>query len=524
MADSAWQKVCRDADLQEGVPRMVKVGDDDVYLVRLDGTVRAVGNKCPHYECPLNEGALVGHVVVCRCHDARFDVTTGRMVSPPALNDLPVYPVRIEAGDVLVGPVEKARFPKAEGTDTRTFMIVGAGAAGNAAAETLRREGFAGRIVMITPENDPPYDRPNLSKEFISGKAKPEWMPLRSVKFYQNQKIEVMTGVSAVSLDAKKKTVTLLGGVEMSFDKVLIATGSAPRTLPIPGADGEACFNLRSFADARAILEAAAGAKKAVLIGAGFIGMELASSLGERGLAVDVVAPEALPFAQLVGERVATWLKTRHQEKGVTFHLGATVRQISGPRGAKAVSLADGTRLEADLVVFGTGVAPVVGWLSSAELVKDGGVPVNERLETAAPDVYAAGDIAIVPDPIDGRPTRIEHWVVAERQGQHAARSMLGSTTRYDEVPFFWTRQTGVSLKHVGSTGTWDALAFRGDVEAGKFVAGYYRKGALVAAAGVGLHTDLTAVELMLRKRLALPAEALSDMGVDLLARAKAAP
>jgi apoptosis-inducing factor 3 len=521
MADSAWQKVCRDSDLVEGVSRTVKAGDDDVLLVRVEGAVRAVGNKCPHYECPLNEGALVGRVVVCRCHDARFDVTTGRMVSPPALNDLPVYPVRIENGDVLVGPAEKARFPKTEGTDPRTFLIVGAGAAGNAAAETLRREGFAGRIVMITAESDAPYDRPNLSKEFMSGKAKPEWMPLRSAKFYQNQKIEVLTDTRVTALDPRKKTVTLAGGAEMSFDKALVATGGAPRSLPIPGADGEGCFNLRSFADARAIMAAAAAAKKVVLIGAGFIGMELASSLGERGLRVDVVAPEALPFAQLVGERVATYLKKRHEEKGVSFHLGATVRQISGARGAKAVILADGTRLDADFVILGTGVLPDVGFLAGTDLVKDGAVPVNERLETAAPDVYAAGDIAIVPDAIDGRGTRIEHWVVAERQGQHAARSMLGSTARYDEVPFFWTRQTGISLKHVGSTGAWDALSFRGDVEAGKFVAGYYRRGALVAAAGVGMPTELTAVEMMLRRRMPLPSETLSDSAVDLLARVR---
>jgi apoptosis-inducing factor 3 len=523
MADSTWQKVCRDSDLPEGISRMVKVGDDDVLLVRVEGTVRAVGNKCPHYDCPLNEGTLVGTVVVCRCHDARFDVTTGRMVSPPSLNDLPVYPVRIEDGDVLVGPAEKARFPKAEGTDPRTFLIVGAGAAGNAAAETLRREGFAGRIVMITAESDGPYDRPNLSKEFMSGKAKPEWMPLRSAKFYQNQKIEVLTDTRVTSLDPRKKTVTLSGGVQMPFDKALIATGGVPRSLPIPGADGEGCFNLRSFADARAIMEAAAAAKKVVLIGAGFIGMELASSLGERGLEVDVVAPEALPFARLLGERVAMYLRKRHEGKGVVFHLGATVREVSGSRGAKAVILADGTRLEVDFVILGTGVQPAVEYLAGTDLVKDGAVPVNERLETAAPDVYAAGDIAIVPDAIDGKGTRIEHWVVAERHGQHAARAMLGSAGRYDEVPFFWTRQTGISLKHVGSTGAWDALAFRGDVEAGRFVAGYYRTGVLVAAAGVGLPTELTAIELMLRRRMSLPAEALSDPGVDLLARVRGA-
>ena len=516
-----WQKVCRESDLAEGSPRLVKAGEDDVLVVRVGGRVFAVGNKCPHYECPLNEGVLLGSVVVCRCHDARLDVTTGKVISPPALNDLPVYPVRVENGDVLVGPAEKPLFPKAEGADPRTFLIVGGGAAGNAAAETLRREGFAGRIVMVTPEGDLPYDRPNLSKEFMSGEAKPEWMPLRSARFYETNKIEVIAGTRVVSVDPRRKSAGLADGRVLPFDKALLATGAVPRVLTVPGADGEGCYRLRSFADARAIVEAAAAAKRTVLVGAGLIGLELASSLRKRGLAVDVTAPQALPFAHIVGDRIAAYLKSRHEENGVAFHLGARVTRISGSPGAKEVALSDGRTLRGDFVVFGLGVRPALDYLGGTDLVQEGAVPVNLQMQTRHPDVYAAGDIAFVSDPAGAGGQRIEHWVVAERQGQHAARAMLGSSARYEEVPFFWTRQTGVSLKYVGLAREWDQIAYRGEVEKGKFLAGFYRKGALVAAASMGMSDETTAVEVLLRRRLPLPAAKLADARVDLLAMAR---
>jgi len=521
VSEPEWRKVCRQEDLPEGKPLLVRAGEDDVCLVLLEGTVYAIGDKCTHYECPLNEGLVDGGVVTCKCHDARFDMRTGRALSAPALNDLPVFPVRVDAGDVLVGLVEKPRFPKPHGSDARTFLIVGGGAAGNAAAETLRREGFAGRIAMITAEGDLPYDRPNLSKEFMSGDAKPEWMLLRSAKFYANQNIEVLTDTRVQSIDPGRKTVSLSTGQTLSYDKALLATGAAPRKLPVPGADGEGCYQLRSFADGRLIAEAAANAKRALLIGSGFIGMELASSLRKRGLDVVVVSPEAVPFAKVVGEKVAAVLRARHEKDGVTFLSSASVSQISGAKGAKTIVLLDGRQLEADFVVYGIGVQPAVEYLHRTDMVENGAVPVDGTLRTKHADLFAAGDIAEVRDALSGTSVRTEHWVVAERQGQHAARAMLGSNALYSEVPFFWTRQTGASLKYVGFAPQWDETVYRGDLEKGKFLAGYYAGGTLVAASAMGMPNEITAVKLLIEKKKALPPAKLADGSVDLLALAR---
>ncbi len=515
-----WVRACRESDLAEGVPKVVQVGDAAAYLVRLDGRLHAVANACPHYECDLNEGALIRNEIVCKCHDARFDVRTGRLLSPPALKNLATYPVRVMDGEVWLGPAEKAASPKVEGTDPAVFVIVGGGAAGNAAAETLRREGFAGRVILLSAEEDGPYDRPNLSKEFLAGTAKAEWMPLRSRKFYETQRIELRTGTKVSAVDPKSKTVTTAAGETIAFDKLLLATGAAPVAPAIPGAEGPGCFTLRSFADGRAVAAAAEGAKSVVLVGAGFIGLELASSFRERGLAVTVVAPEPVPLGRLLGDRVGGFLKAAHEAAGVAFRLGATVGRIAGPVGAKLVVLSGGMELAADFVVFALGVRPVVDYLEGAGLVRGGEVPVDGRLATAHPDIFAAGDLALVPS--IGGAVRSEHWVVAERQGMHAARSMLGSAAAYDEVPFFWTRQHKQGLHYVGSSRAWDETAVRGDIEAGKFLVGYYEKGRLAAAASLGMSNALIAVEYLMRRNAAPSAGQLADPSVDLLGLARA--
>jgi NADPH-dependent 2,4-dienoyl-CoA reductase/sulfur reductase-like enzyme/nitrite reductase/ring-hydroxylating ferredoxin subunit len=524
MDEAGWKSVARDSDIAEKALVVVTSGEDKILLVRIQGTVYAVGHECPHYQEKLEHGALFGTQVVCKSHFARMDVTTGRVIAPPAFNDLPVYPVKVENGEIWVGPVAKPKFPTpaaALGTDHRVFVIVGAGAAGNTAAETLRRHGFTGRILMITGETERPYDRPNLSKDFITGKAGEEWLPLRGPKFYPAQGIELLTGRAVVSMDTSKKVIVLQGGETISFDKALLATGGTPRKLPIPGSDGVGCYMLRTTADARAIVDAASKWKGVVLIGAGFIGLELASSLRDRGLEVTVVAPEALPLAHILGERVGAYVKSLHESREVRLLMGRTPVRIEGEPGAKVVVLADGARLSAGFVVIGLGIVPAVEYLSGTGLVEMGAVPVDERMQTRAPDIFAAGDMAAVPD-ADWERRRVEHWVAAQRQGQRAALGMLDRDPGRMEMDFFWTKQAGASLKYVGHAREFDQAVYRGVVEEGKFLAGYFRKGVLKAAATIGMALDLVAVERLMRFGAAPNAAQFADNGFDLMAAAKA--
>jgi len=538
MDESTWTRVAEESGLQEGVPVLVESGEDKILLVRLEGKVHAIGHECPHYQEKLENGVLFGRELVCKSHFARLDITTGKTIAPPAMNDLPTYPVKVENGSVYVGPAVKPKFPKPAqplGSDPRIFLILGAGAAGNTAAETLRRQGFAGRIVLITEEAERPYDRPNLSKDFITGKAGEEWLPLRGPKFYAAQGIELLTGRRVVSLDPVKKAARFEDGETLSFDKALLATGGSPRTLGIPGGDGEGCHLLRTAVDARALLAAALQQKSVVLVGAGFIGLELAGSLRERGLAVTVAAPEALPLAHILGERVGAFLKTLHEKKGVTFLMGRTLTRIEGPVGAKVLTFSDGTRIEAGFAVIGLGIKPAVDYLAGTSLVDAGAVPVDGRMQTRAPDIFAAGDMAAVPDR-DWGSRRVEHWVVAERQGRRAAICMLGGEAGTDEygdtrsgstpyvgedVSFFWSRQAGLSLKYAGYAKEFDQVVFRGVVEEGKFIAGYYRGGTLKAAATIAMAHELVAIERLMRHGAPPSADQLGDPGFDLMAAAR---
>ena len=525
MDESGWKSVAREADLGEGAPIVVEDGVDKILLVRIEGKIYAVGHECPHYQEKLEKGALFGTQIVCKSHFARVDVTTGRVVSPPALNDLPVYPVKVEAGEVFIGAAVKPKFPKpaaAIGSDPRVFLIIGAGAAGNMAAETLRREGFAGRILMLTEEDERPYDRPNLSKDFINGKAGEEWLPLRGPKFYPAQSIELLTGKQVVALDAAKKRVRLADGEVIAFDKALIATGGSPRPLSIPGGTGDGCLALRTTADARAILAAAVQSKKVAIIGAGFIGLELATSLQDRGLEVTVIAPEALPLARVFGDRIGAKIKAMHESRGVRMLMGTAVQGIGGGMGAKVITIS-GSKVEADFVVAGLGIQPRIGFLDGSGIVENGAVPVDERMQTRVPGIFAAGDIAALPDLDTGR-RRVEHWVAAERQGQRAARCMMDAEPGVMEVDVFWTKQAGASLKYVGHAAEFDQIAYRGVVEEGTFLAGYYRKGALLAAATIGMPLDLVAMERLLKYKAAPTAAQFTDGGFDLLSAARKVP
>jgi NADPH-dependent 2,4-dienoyl-CoA reductase/sulfur reductase-like enzyme/nitrite reductase/ring-hydroxylating ferredoxin subunit len=522
MEETGWRRVARESDLTENALVVVVQGEEKILLTRIQGNVYAVGHECPHYQEKLEKGALFGTQIICKSHFARMDVTTGRVIAPPAFNDLPIYAVKIENGEVWIGEAAKPKFPKppaALGSDARIFLIAGAGAAGSMAAETLRRQGFAGKVVMVTGESERPYDRPNLSKDFITGKAGEEWLPLRGPKFYSAQGIELLTGRKIVSLDTQNKIVTLEGGESIAFNKALLATGGNPRKLLIPGADGEGCYTLRTTIDARAIVAAASQWKSVLLVGAGFIGLELAGSLRDRGLEVTVIAPESVPLAHILGDRVGAYVKSLHEAREVRLLMGRTPARIEGAVGAKTVVLSDGARLTAGFIVIGLGIVPAVEYLSGTGLVENGAVPVDDGMRTRAPDIFAAGDIAALPD-VEAERRRAEHWVVAQRQGQRAALGMLGRNPGPMEIDFFWSRQAGMSLKYVGHAHEFDQTVYRGVVEEGSFLVGYFRKGVLKAAATIGMALDLLAVERLLWLGNAPSAAQIADPTFDLMAAA----
>ena len=495
-------------ELKDGEMKQVAAGGTNILLARVSGKYHAVGATCTHYGAPLAEGALSGERIICPWHHACFNVTTGDLEEPPALDALPRYEVRVENENVIVRLPEDApdrRTPPMTKTDTaadaRLFVILGGGAAGYAAAQTLREDGFKGRVVMVTRENRLPYDRPNLSKDYLSGHAEPEWMPLRPDEFFSANGIEVQRDKEVVRVDAKAKTISFKGGEQLAYDALLVATGGAPRTLQIAGSDLKNVLALRSFADSDVIIAAADRAQRAVVIGASFIGMEAAASLKIRGLEVTVVAPDKTPFEKTLGGEIGALFQKIHEDNGVQFRLGAKVARITGNGKVEAVELEAGERpeeIDADLVVAGVGVKPAMDFLVGVNLHKDGGVVVDEHLRAAA-DLYAAGDIAWFPSALTGERQRIEHWRTALQQGRIAARNMAGKNIAYSSVPFFWTRQFDSGLVYVGHATSWDEIIFQGDVSARDFLAFYVKDGRVLAVAGMNHEREMAAIEELMR-------------------------
>ncbi|UCF99621.1 MAG: FAD-dependent oxidoreductase [Spirochaetaceae bacterium] len=518
MENNDWIRALAESDLKEGIPSLVEVEDKKVLLLRAKGRIYACGNECSHYHAPLSDGLVVGHIVTCPWHNARFDIRDGRLQASPGLNDLSAFETKVEDGQIWLRQIGKGTIPMPEGEDDRTFLIVGAGAAGNAAAETLRREGFAGRIVMVTGEAYGPYDRTMLSKDLLSGEAPAKWLPLRGQKFYDRLNIELLLEKPVTAVDPADRSVTFADGASLKADKILLATGGKPRSFPVPGAELQGCYLLRSRHDAEAILAELEQAKTVVIVGASFIGLEVASSLRAREIEVHVVAPEKTPLAAVFGDQIGGRIKKTHEENGVDFHLGQTVKGFAGEERVSEVLLADGSRLKTDCVIIGVGIRPAVEFLESSGLVKDGAVPVNERLETSAEGVFAAGDIALVSGGRSGEPRRVEHWVEAGRQGMHAARCMLGSKESYREVPFFWSKQYGSSLRYIGHAPKYDRVVFRGKVTDKSFLAGFYLDSTLKAAATIGRNRELIRLGQLLQAGKSVSPDQLQDPGFDLLA------
>ncbi|HEX8557390.1 MAG TPA: FAD-dependent oxidoreductase, partial [Pyrinomonadaceae bacterium] len=486
-------------------------------LARVGGEFHAVGATCPHYGAPLAEGALCGARVVCPWHHACFDVTTGGLEEPPALDSLPRYEVRVERGRVLarVPCAAQDRVPprmsRRDPSDARLFVILGAGAAGYAAAQTLREDGFGGRVALLTREDRAPYDRPNLSKDYLQGHAEPGWMPLRPDEFYKEHDIELLCGREATRVDAAARTITFESGETLAYDALLVATGGSPRRLNIPSSDLRNICLLRGFSDADSIIETARRSKRCVVVGASFIAMEAAASLRQLGLDVTVVAPSREPFESVLGLEVGALFRRVHEERGVKFRLGSVVYRFEGTSAVEAVTLEDGGRIEADMVVAGVGVYPATGFLEGVTLQEDGGVVVDAHMR-AAEGLYAAGDIASFPDPRTGARARIEHWRTAQQQGRVAAHNMAGGQVAFDGVPFFWTRQFDTGLLYAGHAPRWDEIVYAGDVAAQDFLAFYVKGGRALAVAGVNRDRDMAALEELFRLNLLPEAKELADV------------
>jgi NADPH-dependent 2,4-dienoyl-CoA reductase/sulfur reductase-like enzyme/nitrite reductase/ring-hydroxylating ferredoxin subunit len=491
------------ADVAEGTMILGHIADEAVLLVRRGQEVFAIGAECTHYHGPLAEGILVEDTVRCPWHHACFSLKTGDALRAPALNPVPRWRVELRNGTVFVR--EKVEPTAGGARPTRqsapeAIVIVGGGAAGEAAAEMLRHEGYSGSITMLSDDDAPPCDRPNLSKDYLAGNAPEDWIPLRPPEFYNQHGIELRLGTRVVAIHADAREIELSDGSRHGYGALLLATGAEPVRLGVPGSDLPHIHYLRTLADSRALIAKAVASRRAVLIGASFIGLEVAASLRVRGLEVHVVAPEARPMETVLGPEVGDLIRQVHEEHGVVFHLGTTPTAFDG----NGVKLQSGERLEADFVVVGIGVRPRTALAEQSGITVDRGVMVNEYLETSIPGIYAAGDIARWPDRLTGEAIRIEHWVVAERQGQTAARNMLGARERFDAVPFFWTQQHDLLLNYVGYARQWDRIDIDGRLEAKDCTVTYRHGGRKLAVLTIGRDRDSLAAEIELEKALAL--------------------
>ena len=490
------------ADLAEGGMILGRVVGEAVLLARSGGAVFAIGAECSHYHGPLAEGVLVADTVRCPWHHACFSLRTGEALRAPALDPVPCWRVEQRDGRIYVREkLEPAARPAPTATPLRpeSIVIIGGGAAGNAAAEMLRREGYAGPVTMLSADDDGPYDRPNLSKDYLAGNAPEEWIPLRPREFYATRGIELKLGTRVVEIDPGTREIRLADSSRRDYGALLLATGAAPVRLGIPGADLPHVYYLRTLADSRAIVAAASAARRAVVIGASFIGLEVAASLRARGLEVHVVAPETHPMERLLGREVADLVRQVHDEHGVVFHLGTTPVSFEPSH----VTLQSGERLDTDFVVVGIGVRPETGLAEQAGIAVDRGVSVDAYLQTSVPGIWAAGDIAKWPDRLTGEKIRIEHWVVAERQGQTAARNMLGAGERFDAVPFFWTQQHDLLLCYAGHAAKWDRVEIDGSLAAKGCTVIYRDGGRKLAVLTIGRDSASLAAEIELEKMIA---------------------
>ncbi|WP_426202137.1 FAD-dependent oxidoreductase [Pseudomonas sp. TWP3-1] len=471
--------VARLTDVPDERGLQVQIGDCKIVLLRTAGQLRAFQGECPHAGAPLAEGALCNGRLICPWHKAAFRIEDGALCEPPALDSLKRYPLELRGDEVWVDdqPLPDPHTPPED--DPRTFVIVGAGAAGTACAAALREKGFGGRIVMIDREADAGYDRTVLSKFVLAGEMPPEEIPpLRDADFYREQRINRLQG-EVTALDAEAKTLHLRDGRALHYDAAVLATGAIPNQLQLPGADLPQVFVLRSKAQAESIINSAKPEQRAVIIGDSFIALECASALRQYGLEVTVLARHAIPFAAQFGEAVGTAIRALHEANGVKFITEHAATEIVGDGKVEAVLLDNGLRLSADLVVAGIGVKPATAPFASLTREGDQSLRVDDGMRVAD-GLWAIGDIATFP--LSGQPQRIEHWRLAQQHGRIAAANMLGGEEHYLDVPYFWTWHFGKNYDYLGHAEHWDAVEFIGEPQQPPFIGLFGENGIVVAA------------------------------------------
>lgn len=483
------------AGIPDGGKLVGTVDGEEVLLVRSGNRFFAVGAYCTHYHGPLVDGLVLNEEVRCPWHHACFSLRTGEALRAPALDSIPCWRVEQVGESIFVKERAAPAASRSASTATQpsSVVIIGGGAAGLAAADMLRRRGYSGPLTMISADSAPPVDRPNLSKDFLAGTAPADWIPLRPPEWYSERKIDLVLNARAISLDTKQKRIRTEDGKTYEYGALLLATGADPVKLPLKGSTSLQVFYLRSFSDSEAIVAKATSANQVLVIGASFIGLEVAASLRARGVVVHVVAPEQAPMEKVLGPQVGAFVRKLHESHGVVFHLGETVSHVDGDK----VALTGGQSIQADFLVLGVGVRPSLGLAEQAGLKMDRGIVVNEYLETSAPGVFAAGDAARWPDPHTRERIRVEHWVVAERQGQTAAKNMLGMRQRFDAVPFFWSQHYDVPINYVGHAENWDTIEVDGDIENRDCSVRYKRDGRTLAV--VTIFRDLESLETELK-------------------------
>uniref|UniRef100_A0A8C2X9R6 Apoptosis inducing factor mitochondria associated 4 n=1 Tax=Cyclopterus lumpus TaxID=8103 RepID=A0A8C2X9R6_CYCLU len=485
--------VCQEADLKDGQMKEVTVGDQTVLLVRTQGQYSAVGSQCSHYNAPLVKGVLVGDRVRCPFHGACFNVRTGDIEEYPGLDCLPSYKVKVEDGKVYVSIHKNSlkltkrvkemcsRVPDIK----HTILLVGGGPASLICAETLRQNCYQGRIVMVTKDTLPPYDKPKLSKALDLDSSH---ILLRTSDFYQQHGVEVWTQKEVVSVNPADKAVKLSDGSLQRYDQLLIATGCSARPLDCPGRDLKGVKLLQRYEDAKEIHNSGLG-RKAVVIGSSFIGMEVASYLSNKAASVAVIGTSRYPYERSLGPEIGKMSLHMLEEQNVKFYMNDGVTEIQGEDGkVKGVVLKSGRVLEADVVIAGIGVIPNSDFLAGSELEVDSrkAVIVDKFMRTNVPDVFSAGDVTSFPLTIRGdQRVNVGHWQMSHAQGRVAALNMLKKPTRCESVPFFWTVLLGKSIRYTGYGEGYTEIIFKGKVEERKFLAFYIKDEVVVAAASL---------------------------------------